>query len=533
MSGLTMIPLAAAALLVTNLAALRSRRHGTDELYGSLAARPHERTLGHLLSTAWAAGAGMVVIAVDMLSLLPFDPVGSPQALELLVGPLLVALAGCIGVLVARWWSSVVAGPVSLVALVAIALFFITSLPASSFDASSPDRFLLPWAPLSLEWSVAPELVLRPAGWHLAYLIGLILLIGGAALLRHGVRAWSLGVTTAALVLTVISAGAQLKGPTDEQVRALARLAEEPEAARVCEVRSSVRYCAYPAYAPWIDRWAAAVTPVIEAVPPRARPDGTEVVQRLPYYGGDLPRGVVLRLERDYESPRRNSIPMTTQWGRGSSEGEYELGLALVVARWSVGLPRSAKDVVLTEEDVANLRRVAPAPPGEDDGLAPGVQWGSCHLVGQSRAVIALWLAGRATAGSGATLRGVLGPAPYGYAFSEGETRSVPLSEGAILYELTNVDLYQPLGPYFQWGTAEAFHAVQLLGRSDEEVLALVRRHWDTLIDPATPTRELENLLGLPPMPSPEKQFRDAGLDPGIIADETGPASYLYDPPCR
>ncbi|MBA3552851.1 MAG: hypothetical protein H0W27_08295 [Actinobacteria bacterium] len=102
-----------------------------------------------------------------------------------------------------------------------------------------------------------------------------------------------------------------------------------------------------------------------------------------------------------------------------------------------------------------------------------------------------------------------------------------------MLYELNNRDLYQPFGPYFAWGTAEAFYAVQLLSRPDEEVLALVRLHWDTLIDPATPTRELENLLGLPPMPSPEEQFRDAGLDPGIIVEDTGPASYLFDPPCR
>jgi hypothetical protein len=529
-SGLTLLPLAGAALLATNLAALRSRRHGTDELYDSMATPPNRRTVGHLLSVGWAAAMGAAMVAVDILWLLPSHPAGSPRILELLVGPFLVALAGCTGILVARWWPTVVAGPISLVALIALALLFVQSLP-SSFDASVPDRFLLPWAPLSLEWGVAPELVVRPAGWHLVYLAGLILLVASATLLRHGLRLRPTALAVGSLALTVIAAGTQLGVPTEAQARALIPLVEDPDAIRVCQVRMGVRYCAYPAYEPWIERWASAITPVIQTVAPDSRPKGLAVEQVLPYYGGDLPREAVLRIEDSFRRATPNVIHVGIRWGGFGNEADYRLGLSLVVAGWSVGLPRRSEEVVLTEEDAEAIRQAFPG----DDGLVPGAQWGSCHLLGQARAVVALWLAARDTPGQEDVLKELLGAPPYGYEVVEGQEGPPSLyTDGPVLYELSNLPLetYLSSPPYIQWGIAEAFHAIQLLERPDGEVEALLHRHWDALIDPSTATSDLVRLMDLDPLPSLEQQFRQAGLDPTVlqVANQT---PENRDPMCR
>jgi hypothetical protein len=530
LTGLTLLPLAGATLLATNLAALRSRRHGTEDLYDSMATPPSRRTVGHLLSVGWAAALGAAIVAVDILSLLPSDPAGSPRILELLVGPALVALAGCTGILVARWWPTVVAGPISLVALISLALLFVQSLP-SSFDASIPDRFLLPWAPLSLEWGVAPELVVRPAGWHLVYLAGLILVVASATLVRHGLRPRPAALAVASVVLTVMAAGAQLGVPTQAQARALVPLVEDPDAIRVCEVRMGVRYCAYPAYEPWIERWASALSPVIRTTPPGSRPHGLAVEQVLPYYGGDLPRDAALRFEESFPKASPEVIRVGIRWGGFGNEDEYRLGLALVVAGWSVGLPRTSEEVVLTKEDVEAIRKAYP----EDDGLVPGAQWGSCQLLGQARAVVALWLAARATPGQADVLTELLGQPPYGYEVVEGQEGGPSLyTDGPVLYELNNLPLetYLSSPPYIQWGIAEAFHAVQLLDRPHSEVEALLHRHWGTLTDPSTPTSELVRLMNLGPMPSLEEQFLQAGLDRAVlpVANE---APENVDPMCR
>ena len=51
--GASLVPLAIATLVVSNLAVLRSRRGGTAELCAAVAAPAHGRTLAHLLALAW------------------------------------------------------------------------------------------------------------------------------------------------------------------------------------------------------------------------------------------------------------------------------------------------------------------------------------------------------------------------------------------------------------------------------------------------------------------------------------------------
>src|SRR5207249_4313517 len=126
------------------------------------------------------------------------------------------------------------------------------------------------------------------SAWHLVFIVSLALVAGGVALLRAGIRPSRVGVTAAALVLLLVASSAQVRAPTAAQRHALADLLVHPERYQVCQTRMGVRYCAYRSYQGWIDRWAAAVTPVISRVPAEARPTNIEVLQTMIVYGSDV-----------------------------------------------------------------------------------------------------------------------------------------------------------------------------------------------------------------------------------------------------
>src|SRR5207253_1374204 len=98
LTGLSLLPVAAGTFLAANLAALRSRRHRTDELYDSGVMTPADRTTGLLLALLWPVGISAVLAAGELISLLVRRPVGSPSVVELLVGPAIVLLGGTLGV---------------------------------------------------------------------------------------------------------------------------------------------------------------------------------------------------------------------------------------------------------------------------------------------------------------------------------------------------------------------------------------------------------------------------------------------------
>src|SRR5436190_2849318 len=117
LSGAGLLPMAAATFVVANLAAFRSDRHDTEELFKGLALSRAERTVGHLLSVAWAVAIALSVLVVEGMYLMALRPTGSPDPFELVTGPLTVGLLGCAGVLLGRWVRSPVAAPVVLVAV--------------------------------------------------------------------------------------------------------------------------------------------------------------------------------------------------------------------------------------------------------------------------------------------------------------------------------------------------------------------------------------------------------------------------------
>jgi hypothetical protein len=116
-----------AALLAANLLALKSRRDGSEELFGSAPLSPAARTVA-------LASAAVGLMAVLMLLYLAGDAAirvagkgaatDSGAALfplfDLVQGPLVAGLFVLTGIAVARWFPAPVAGPVAIVGLFAV-----------------------------------------------------------------------------------------------------------------------------------------------------------------------------------------------------------------------------------------------------------------------------------------------------------------------------------------------------------------------------------------------------------------------------
>ena len=170
-------------LLAANLAALRSRRDRTEELYLSLPMTPARRTVAHLLSAGPAAVAiGLVLLGMAVWLSVAGHKIEIDEGRILTAGPDLadgavyVGVLGALGVVLARWVPNPAAGSVAVVGL--IVLMGAVSSPESS----------------NLDPLAAWVIPVGGSGWHLLYLTGLAVLVGSIAVLKHGMsRPWGLG----------------------------------------------------------------------------------------------------------------------------------------------------------------------------------------------------------------------------------------------------------------------------------------------------------------------------------------------------
>ena len=271
-SGFVFLLGAAGTLIASNLATLRGRRHGTEELFGADPAPPGARTGGHLLAVAWPTALAVALLPVTVgAAVVLRDAFGRPDLADLAVGPLLVAGAGALGVLLARWAPSALAGPVACVGIAALELF-LTS-PAVLDDG-------LRWMAF---WQGAGDIDLlppRPSGWHAVYLMGLVAMAWVGALLRHGWRRPLVVAGATALAVVAGSTWMQAGTVTDEAWAARNRLLADPVATQVCQDGEAARYCYYPGYGPLVDRWSAVVEGVRRRVPEAAWLGATEVRQK-------------------------------------------------------------------------------------------------------------------------------------------------------------------------------------------------------------------------------------------------------------
>lgn len=474
--GACLLPMAAVTLLVANLAVLRSHRHGTDELYDGLATTRAGRTAGHLLSVGWPAGFALALVAVETVYLLFLGSVGTPSPFELLTGPASVAVLGVIGVAVGTWWPSVLLGPVSLVAIGGAWLWAIGHRNDGTLDHHT---WLTPWVPAL----VNPELLIRPAAAHVAYLLGLVVLLGLVAIARHdGWRRVGLGVVLA-LALVVVTAVIEIRPPSPAQTARLVTLVERPAGYQTCRTIDGVRYCAYPGYAGWIPRWSRVVNATLAPVPAARRPQ-LQVRQTFwNTYFSDVPLIVQQHLEspnvRGVPRPPADALTPGASWGRAQSAGAFEFGLALSAAARAVGLPETS---------------------------AFSASPSYCNSLGESRAIVALWLAASSSPESAAALRRAAAREPYGTLQTDD-----PGIGSQTLYDVGGYAYLANGSSSLDWGKAEVSYALQLLDRPSAQVRQLVAAHWDELASPTTSTDEAVRILGLRPLPTWSEVLTKAG----------------------
>jgi hypothetical protein len=499
--ALALVPLAGATFLVSNWAMLRSKRHRTTELYSTTAVSATERTLGHLLAVGWAVAAAAVLAVAELGYLFVLRPVGTVQALEVLAGPLTVALAGAMGVALGRWWPSIAVAPILLVGLTTGAVFLANAQGHNRF------RWVVPVVPTGSPW----ELQIRHAGVHTVYVVALTALIGIVALLRtdRSVRLRAMGAGL--LVVTVATALAQVRPITAAQRAALASTITNPEPMQACRTIDGISYCAYRAYEGWIPMWAAVVNGVVRAAPAGDSIPSLRLRQQIwTLWEGDLSSRQVVALDsggrdpsvRPFSPAFAGTITPAMEWGRARTADAFDLGLALAVAGRVAGFP---------------TRPSFPQSP-------------QCQSLNQGRAIVALWLAGQSSPAAASSLRaeaaantGLVVVGPHGEFQIQYRTASGPahLRFDYDILQLAELEVqeYRATGaaPVI-WGATDLRYAVQLLDRPAAAVRAELGAHWRTLTNPSTTSAQVVRMLGLRPAPTFAQQLTREGVPAAAIA---------------
>ena len=226
-AGPGLLPLLA-ALVAANLAALRSRRSDTEELYESLPSPARTRTLAHLLSLGWLCAGSAVFVAAAFVGLggldgfvIDFDGTTAvPSVAELAQGPFAVTTVAALGIALARWIPFLPAAPVLAAGLV------VFEMPATLWGIESAWKWFLPLANAADtppetsfpcdrsapgdSWCGVPVFQTTAAGWHLAYLAGLGIAFGAAALLRHDRRPRTIAVGVSGLAVAAVAGVLQI-----------------------------------------------------------------------------------------------------------------------------------------------------------------------------------------------------------------------------------------------------------------------------------------------------------------------------------
>ncbi|XVQ11648.1 hypothetical protein ACQP1W_03430 [Spirillospora sp. CA-255316] len=314
-------------LLTVNGAVLRSRRHGTEAHFGVLVLAPKWRTVAHALSVVPLA----LVTAVVVAGLFAWEAarpgaVGHGSFNELATGPLMVLFLGVVGVLLGRVARSAFAGPLAVIAVLAVTFVF-------AVDEGGL-RWLAPLVADEGERPLTAELLGRPAGWHTLYLTAAAVLMVMVAVWASGGRtALIRAITAGALAVTVAAAVMQGRGPSAELVAARERATREPAAVQDCVRHGLTTYCAFEEFKPWTGEWRK----VTDGVRALAGPAATrELTVRQRVYAVEGPSGMG---ELPPAPDGGREVTIGTAW-----DGERRLELAASVARGLVvGSERSGR----------------------------------------------------------------------------------------------------------------------------------------------------------------------------------------------
>lgn len=432
--------LGSAALLTSDLATIRARRFGADTAMDVMPVTGAMRLVAGVGSAAFLGLVGVVAV-LGYLAILASAPgaVGSLDPAEVMTGPAVVFLLGCVGTLLGAVAPAAAVAPVAVAGFLAITV--VASFPIGL--GASAQRWLLPLAFEDVTALPMPrDLLDRPAGEHLVYLLLLAATAVSAAVLRRSHRrnrVATAAVTVICLVATVSAGVANVPDGSARLDEARRVATETPARQQVCRVSGLVTYCAFAEFTPWIDQWRRVTEAVLAAA---GGGDQPWYVRQRVFAAGRRPGGegtvppppVELWRSDDRAAGTPGSIPVGTAWGDGTAE----LELATSVAG----------RLVTALDPAAGSQSICGGP-----------------------AVVVLWLAGHADADAARAMRERAGN-----------------GSGGLVLSIAGFDA----GFAFKrWDLAIA---LDLLSRQDSA--ANVAANWAELVRPATTSTQAAKLTG-------------------------------------
>ncbi|MFE4576799.1 hypothetical protein [Streptomyces chartreusis] len=442
-SQLSLLLPAAGALIATNLAATRMYRHGAEPLFAVLTLPQWRRTLAHLVAALPPAAVAAVLTAARIA----YDAsaptaVGSPSPVELITGPVVVLLAGCAGVTLARFTPSAAAGPFAALFLGALVL-------GSALDVRG-----MKWlGPVGVESEFAAplptDLMHRPVLAHLVYLAAVTGVLVLLALARAGARGLPARAGLVVLAATAVVVGVvQYRPLPDELVARRTDAEQHPGDEQRCRVAERVTFCAFPEFTGRAKDWQQITDGILDQVPAGKAAEPYAVRQRV-FFGGDRD-GITgmppLRAWAQDDARHRTpgAVTVGTGWGTDDIGGGEMLSFAVRFAD-----------------------RVVTGPGKEGEPVA--------DMLCRAEAVTVLWLAAQATPETADALRSL-------------NRRSVG---GITLTTLDSSEAVSVNGPEVQV-------VLDLLDKPTNEVGDRLQASWPDLSDGRTSTAEAARLLGVP-----------------------------------
>ncbi|MDQ3708794.1 MAG: hypothetical protein M3387_05735 [Actinomycetota bacterium] len=515
--GVSLLPLAAGTLLAAHIGTLRGHRHGTEELFASTGTAERSRTLAHLVAAAGPVGVTVVVVVGWLAAARVAGGVGTPNLAELAAGPAIVALGAVIGVTGARWLPHPLSGPLLLLAL-ALVQAWPNLFGLGTDSAIAP--VLSPW--LMIDTPKAGAITdLRPASAHLLYLLGVVGLVGVAALARRGLRTQLVLSGALAVAVTVSGVAWQLRPPPSRAVRAAYALTIDAPSYQRCQEGPQAVICAYPGFTSLAARYRPVITGVADRVPGNHPPVRVRQLAAPPWVPEAADRLQFQASQRANRHPRHDGwIELAPGWGVAAGTAPFELGLGLQTAVTALGIPR---------------------------GTSARSPFETCSTGGQARGVVALWLAAQASSGAAALLRQAATAPLVGYGQYDDQGGELTITDPVVAAYLSDEQVFIPnlerareLTPAFH--RLDALYAVQLLDQAPADVAAALVPHWERWTGSSTPSDELADALGLVVHPPLDEALRAAGVAESTIrrvarryasADDHGAYPLARHRPCR
>jgi hypothetical protein len=442
-------PLCGCTVVAAHRGITRSRRDGAEELFSTCPAGWPARTRGHLL-TLWVPVAASAVLGAVMLVLIVtgssnvYGAIDDQVMVDAIVALLLPAGAAGLGVALGRWLPSVIAPILAVVGVMAI------DAQIGAAGGRSWDNFR--WLATFIPSTTAERIFYDPPGWQrIVWFVGLIALVMAVALLR-GEHSRRVPVALAASMVVVTFGAALVARPLPPaEAQAVADMINEPSPHQTCSPAGQrVNVCVYRGLGKGGQEMAAELSPVAAAIT-FADLDHATFRHSFDAEPADLQPEVGARVRAIDQGPDTLRL-------RFHLTEEAREAARLRLAAWATGLPTEPVD-----DEVGTV------------------------VAGQSRGVVALWLATRGMSVDRAN-RMLFADTQRAEAGTDGN------GPGDIW-----PGRCQDEGPVLLWAVQDVRAARQLVAADQAPVAAQVQANWDRWMDPASTTDELLAALDLEP----------------------------------